>query len=79
MLRLASLAALPLAALALAAPAAAAPKARPPAAPAAIPADLQFKALGDAYIAAVERLSPVEATALGLHASDARLPDITPA
>ncbi|MBK9009927.1 DUF885 family protein [Novosphingobium sp.] len=28
---------------------------------------------------AVERLSPVEATALGLHGADARLPDITPA
>lgn len=79
MLRLASFAALPLAALALAVPAAAAPKARPAPISTAIPADLQFKAIGDAYIAAVERLSPVEATALGLHGSDSRLPDITPA
>ena len=77
--RLLSIAVLPLAVLALAAPASAAPTAKPAAARTAIPADLQFKALGDAYIAAIERLSPVEATALGLHGSDARLPDITPA
>ncbi len=77
--RLLSIAALPLAVLALTAPASAAPKAKPAAARAAIPADLQFKALGDAYIAAIERISPVEATALGLHGSDGRLPDITPA
>ncbi len=78
--RLLSLAALPLAVLALAAaPAAAAPKARPAMVSTEIPADLRFKALADAYIAAVERLSPVEATALGLHGADARLPDITPA
>ena len=78
------LAALPLAALVLAAlplGAAASPAAKAPSAAirAALEADMAFKQLGDRFIAAISRLSPVEATALGLHQSDARLPDITAA
>lgn len=70
------LAALPLAALAFAAfPG----QAKQPPAPlaATMQADLAFKALGDRFIASLTRLSPVDATQLGEHRYDDRLPDIT--
>ena len=65
------------AALALTACAAATP---PPEAAASAPAssaDQQFAGLAARYIASLTRLSPVEATGLGEHRYDDRLPDIT--
>jgi len=40
-------------------------------------ADTQFAAIGERYIASLTRLSPVEATGLGEHRYDDRLPDIS--
>lgn len=76
MIRHALLAALPFAALALPLPAAAAAADTAIAAPSA---DARFVALSARFIAAAMRLSPVEATALGVHDYDARLPGITAA
>ena len=76
MIRHALLAALPFAALALPLPAAAAAADTAIAAPSA---DARFVALSARFIAAAMRLSPVEATALGVHDHDARLPGITAA
>ena len=76
MIRHALLAALPLAALALPLPAAAAGVDAAIAAPSA---DARFAALSARFIAAAMRLSPVEATALGVHDFDARLPGVTAA
>ena len=76
MIRHALLAALPLAALALPLPAAAAGVDAAIAAPSA---DARFAALSARFIAAAMRLSPVEATALGVHDYDARLPGVTAA
>ena len=42
-------------------------------------ADAQFAALGERYIASLTRLSPVEATGLGEHRYDDKLPDISAA
>lgn len=42
-------------------------------------ADTQFAAIGERYIASLTRLSPVEATGLGEHRYDDRLPDISAA
>ena len=76
MKRLALIAALPLAALTLTAlPVDAA---KTPAAVVKSPrADAAFKALTQRFIASAMRLSPVEATALGIHDFDGQLPDIT--
>jgi uncharacterized protein (DUF885 family) len=78
--RLALLAALPLASLTFTAlPAGAADPAKPSLAAlqATLRADLAFRALSKRFIASAMRLSPVEATALGEHRYDHRLPDIT--
>ena len=79
MKRHALFAALPLAALALsvlsAAPVAAAPA--QPAAAAVGQSDQGFQALSQRFIAAAMHLSPVEATALGVHDYDAELPGVT--
>ena len=79
MRRHAFFAALPLAALALsvlsAAPVAAAPA--QPAAAAVGQSDQGFQALSQRFIAAAMHLSPVEATALGVHDYDAELPGVT--
>lgn len=74
MKRLAMLAALPL--LTLAVPPAGVANPAQAAVP-AIPADLAFQAQARLFIAAAMRLSPVEATALGEHRYDHRLPDVT--
>jgi len=42
-------------------------------------ADTQFAAIGERYIASLTRLSPVEATGLGEHRYDDKLPDISAA
>lgn len=78
MKRLALIAALPLAALTLAALPVEAAK-TPAAAVKSPRADAAFKALGQRFIASAMRLSPVEATALGIHDHDGQLPDITAA
>lgn len=70
------LAALPLAALAFTALPAEASRAKPVAAQSA-KADAAFKALSERFIAAAMRLSPVEATALGVHDYDGQLPGVT--
>ena len=78
MKRYALLAALPLTALALL-PATASQSAAPAAA--AKPAaddEFQFKGISSQFIASSLYFSPVEATALGAHKYDFRLPDITP-
>lgn len=76
MKRLALIAALPLAALALTALPVDAAK-TPAAAVKSPRADAAFKALTQRFIASAMRLSPVEATALGIHDFDGQLPDIT--
>lgn len=78
MKRLALIAALPLAAMTLTALPVDAAK-TPPAAVKASQADAAFQALGQRFIASSMRLSPVEATALGIHDHDHRLPDVTAA
>lgn len=78
MKRLALIAALPLAALTL--PALPVDAAKTPASAVRSPkADAAFKVLGQRFIASAMRLSPVEATALGIHDYDGRLPDVTTA
>ncbi|MBN8499551.1 MAG: DUF885 domain-containing protein, partial [Sphingomonadales bacterium] len=74
----AAFAALPLAALALATIPADAAK-RPAAALPAPQTDAAFKRVGEEFIAAAMRHSPVEATALGVHSYDGLLPDVTAA
>ena len=70
------LAALPLAALVLTAlPVGAAPN--PVAAAPARTADAAFKILSDRFIGSAMALSPVEATALGDHRFDSKLPDVS--
>ena len=76
MKRLALIAALPLAALTLTALPVDAAK-TPAAAVKSPRADAAFKALTQRFIASAMRLSPVEATALGIHDFDGQLPDIT--
>lgn len=76
MKRLALIAALPLAALTLTALPVDAAK-TPVAAVKSPRADAAFKALTQRFIASAMRLSPVEATALGIHDFDGQLPDIT--
>lgn len=78
MKKLALIAALPLAVLTLTALPLEAAK-TPAAAVRSPRADAAFQALGQRFIASAMALSPVEATALGIHDHDARLPDITPA
>ncbi len=78
MKRLALFAALPLATLTLTALPVDAAK-RPAAAVKSPRSDAAFKALGQRFIASAMRLSPVEATALGIHDYDHRLPDVSPA
>lgn len=78
MKRLALFAALPLAAIALTALPVDAAK-TPTAAVKSPRADAAFKALGQRFIASAMRLSPVEATALGVHDFDGQLPDVTAA
>lgn len=73
---LALLAALPLAALTLTALPVDAAK-RPAAAVRSPRSDAAFKVLSERFIASALRLSPVEATALGVHDYDAQLPGIT--
>ena len=76
MKRYALLAALPLAALAL--PALPANAAKTPAAAVRSPrSDAAFKVLSERFIASALRLSPVEATALGVHSYDSQLPNMT--
>lgn len=76
--RFALLAALPLAALALL-PASASPGAAPAAAAKPATDDaFQFKGIASQFIASSLYFAPVEATALGEHKYDLRLPDITP-
>ena len=70
------LAALPLAALTLTAMPVDAAK-RPAAAVRSPKSDAAFKVLSGRFIASALRLSPVEATALGVHDYDAQLPGIT--
>jgi uncharacterized protein (DUF885 family) len=76
MKRYALLAALPLAALTLNGLPAVASK-TPAAAVRSPKADAAFKVLSERFIASALRLSPVEATALGVHSYDALLPDIS--
>ena len=76
MKRHALLVALPLAALALAAAPVEARTAAPASAQAA-KADQQFQTLSKRFIASAARLSPVEATALGIHDFDGQVPGIT--
>ena len=78
MKKLALIATLPLAVLTLSALPLEAAK-TPAAAVRSPRADAAFQALGQRFIASAMALSPVEATALGIHDHDARLPDITPA
>ncbi len=78
MKRYALLAALPLAALILNALPAGAAK-TPAAAVRSPKADAAFKGLSERFIASALRLSPVEATALGVHSYDGLLPDVTAA
>lgn len=73
-----ALALLPLAALALL-PAAAERPAPPVRSAKAMPADLQFQAISKRFLAEAMRLSPVEATAMGEHKYDDRLPDMSAA
>lgn len=77
MRKYALLAALPLAALALL-PAASHSAAPAAAAQAANDDEFQFKGIASQFIASSLYFSPVEATALGEHKYDFRLPDITP-
>ena len=67
------------AALALTACATASSRPGDAAAAPATAADAAFKAIGERYIASLTRLLPVEATGLGEHRYDDRLPDITAA
>ncbi len=76
MKRHALLAALPLAALALTALPLEAAK-TPAAAMRSPRSDAAFKRLSDQFIATAMRVSPIEATALGVHDYDSQLPDIT--
>ena len=78
MKRYALLAALPLAALTLNTLPAGAAK-TPAAAVRSPKADAAFKGLSERFIASALRLSPVEATALGVHSYDGLLPDVTAA
>ena len=78
MKRYALLAALPLAALTLNALPAGAAK-TPAAAVRSPKADAAFKRQSERFIASALRLSPVEATALGVHSYDGLLPDVTAA
>ena len=78
MKRYALLAALPLAALTLNALPAGAAK-TPAAAVRSPKADAAFKVVSERFIASALRLSPVEATALGVHSYDGLLPDVTAA